>query len=403
MLFKLLDPKNEAAFKKIFGTKKNKDILIHFLNDIIVFKGREPIKKVTFLKSKMEPEIEAKKSSVVDVLCEDEKGSQYIVELQIANEKGFEKKAHYYASKAYVSQMDNGNEIIFLAITSYVVFPNKENYKSDHVILEEESHQNNLKNFSFTFLELPKFNGNIDELSTTVDKWAYFFKHAEKTSEDDFEKLFGNNDTLKKAYKELNRINWTPSEIYAYEEAEEQLRYYNACRECKFDEGVEQGVAEGRDEVRADIIKKMISNGFEVDEIYSMTGLKDLTSLDDPKLNEEIDEETSKDDLEKLVGKDDIIEKAFSALNPLNWAPEWLYAYELSEEYRKDFFVSLQEKFDEGLEKGRGEGVVEGRAEIIKKMKKSGLRIEEIHSITGLSELEINSALTIQISCRCQD
>jgi hypothetical protein len=27
---KFLDPKNDVAFKKIFGTEKNKDILIHF-------------------------------------------------------------------------------------------------------------------------------------------------------------------------------------------------------------------------------------------------------------------------------------------------------------------------------------------------------------------------------------
>ena len=28
---KFLDPKNDYAFKRIFGTEKNKDILIHFL------------------------------------------------------------------------------------------------------------------------------------------------------------------------------------------------------------------------------------------------------------------------------------------------------------------------------------------------------------------------------------
>lgn len=32
MITKFLDPKNDFAFQKIFGTEKNKDILIHFLN-----------------------------------------------------------------------------------------------------------------------------------------------------------------------------------------------------------------------------------------------------------------------------------------------------------------------------------------------------------------------------------
>lgn len=43
MVAVFLDPKNDAAFKKIFGTKKNKDILIHFLNDVILFKEKCPI------------------------------------------------------------------------------------------------------------------------------------------------------------------------------------------------------------------------------------------------------------------------------------------------------------------------------------------------------------------------
>ncbi|KJV69906.1 PD-(D/E)XK nuclease transposase family protein [Orientia tsutsugamushi str. UT76] len=38
---KILDPKNDVAFKKIFGSEKNKDILIHFLNDILLFEGIE--------------------------------------------------------------------------------------------------------------------------------------------------------------------------------------------------------------------------------------------------------------------------------------------------------------------------------------------------------------------------
>ncbi|WP_191283883.1 PD-(D/E)XK nuclease family transposase, partial [Cardinium endosymbiont of Culicoides punctatus] len=37
MIGKFLDPKNDFAFKKIFGTEKHKDILIHFLNDVLEF------------------------------------------------------------------------------------------------------------------------------------------------------------------------------------------------------------------------------------------------------------------------------------------------------------------------------------------------------------------------------
>jgi hypothetical protein len=38
---------NPVAFRKVFASENNKDILIHFLNDIIKFPA--PIEKVTFL------------------------------------------------------------------------------------------------------------------------------------------------------------------------------------------------------------------------------------------------------------------------------------------------------------------------------------------------------------------
>ena len=146
MFSKFLDPKNDVAFKKIFGTDKNKDILIHFLNDMITFKGQSSIVEVTFLKTTQDPETAAKKTSIVDILCKDEKGNTYIVEMQVAKEKGFEKRAQYYASKAYIAQADVGGEyhalkeIIFLAISNFIMFPNKSGFKSDHVILDKESH-----------------------------------------------------------------------------------------------------------------------------------------------------------------------------------------------------------------------------------------------------------------------
>ena len=79
MFGKFLDPKNDIAFRKIFGTEKNKDILIHFLNDVVDFGNKARIQDVSFLKTIQDPEIKAKKTSIVDILCEDEKGNRYIV------------------------------------------------------------------------------------------------------------------------------------------------------------------------------------------------------------------------------------------------------------------------------------------------------------------------------------
>ncbi len=72
---------------------------------MITFKEKKPVTDVIFLKTVQDPDIAVQKTSIVDVLCKDEDGNPYIVELQVAKEKGFEKRAHYYAAKAYSSQM----------------------------------------------------------------------------------------------------------------------------------------------------------------------------------------------------------------------------------------------------------------------------------------------------------
>ncbi len=251
MLYKFLDPKNDVAFRKIFGTEKNKDILIHFLNDMITFKEAEPIEDVTFLKTIQDPETAAKKTSIVDILCKDGKGNQYIVEMQVAKDKGFVKRAQYYAAKAYICQSNVGGkyhnlkEVVFLAISDFIMFPEKKNYKSDHVILDKKTHENDLKDFSFTFLEMPKFKLKIDELTTITDKWMYFFKHGGETSEKDLLKIIGSDQIIERAYDELNRFSWNEEELLTYEQAEKYEKSYVASMDQKFDEGIEIGEQRG--------------------------------------------------------------------------------------------------------------------------------------------------------------
>ncbi len=267
MFSKFLDPKNDVAFKKIFGTEKNKDILIHFLNDMITFKTKKPIKEVSFLKTIQDPEIAAKKTSIVDILCEDENGNQYIVEMQVAKEKGFEKRAQYYASKAYSSQAcvtgayHDLNEVVFLAITDFVMFPQKKSFKSDHVILDRESLENDLKDFSFTFLELPKFNKSLDHLGNIVDKWTYFFKNAEETSEEDLSKIIGHDPIIARAYKELSRFSWNEAELLTYSQAEKYEGAYQASLAQKFDEGEKKGIEKGLQEGEKKGIEKGLQEG----------------------------------------------------------------------------------------------------------------------------------------------
>ncbi len=254
------------------GTEKNKDILIHFLNDILGFTGKDEIKEIEFLSTIQDAEIASKKQSIVDVLCRDENGVQVIVEMQVAKTKGFEKRAQYYAAKAYSRQADKGDqyqdlkEIIFIAIADCILFPNKSEYKSDHVMLDKDSYEHDLKDFYFTFIELPKFpKTKEDQLESIVEKWIYYFKYADETSEEELEKIIGSDVIIKKAYEELNRFNWSEKEFIAYEQEIKRIRDERAVLEQKLDDAKKEG--------KIEVAKTMLANNVDVTTIVKFTGL----------------------------------------------------------------------------------------------------------------------------------
>ncbi len=281
MFSKLLNPTNDVAFKRIFGTERNKDILIHFINDMLVFRNNPIIVDVAFQPTIQDPDIASQKTSIIDVLCKDEAGRQYIVEMQVAKMKGFEKRAQYYAAKAYSSQSkvgtlyENLQEVVFIAIVDYIMFPDKKSIKSDHEILDRDSLTNDLKDFSFTFLELPKFQKSKNDLlnlNNNIEAWCYFFKYAEDINPKELDGIL-KNAIMGKAVNELVSFNWNDDELYQYESAEKRKNDYQSSMMQKFDEGKIQGKIEGITEEKIKIAKNMLAKGMNVKDIAELTGL----------------------------------------------------------------------------------------------------------------------------------
>ncbi len=287
-LSKFLDPKNDVAFRRIFGTEKNKDILIHFINDILELKEGDRIKEVTFLPTIQIPEIASKKQSTVDVLCKNENGEQIIIEMQVSPQEGFEKRAQYYAAKAYSRQLNKGKEegaryidlkaVIFIAISDTIIFKDKLFYKSDHIILDKESFAHDLKDFSFTFIELPKFKiTNIDLLTNIIEKWCFFFKNADQTSEADMYKLIGPDLVIERAYEELNQFNWSEVELLTYEREIKRIMDNRASEDYMLkqaeSQGMERGKAEGKAEKARDVARAMLLEGDSIEKINRITDL----------------------------------------------------------------------------------------------------------------------------------
>ncbi|MDE5060678.1 MULTISPECIES: Rpn family recombination-promoting nuclease/putative transposase [Wolbachia] len=285
---KFLDPKNDFAFRRIFGSVNNKDILIHFLNDMLGLTGVDQIEDVSFLSPIQDPDIASQKQSIVDVLCTDSAGTQLIIEMQVVKTTGFEKRAQYYAAKAYSSQAHKGDQyqdlkgVIFIAIADFILFPNKLAYKSDHVTFDKITYEHDLKDFSFTFIELPKFNKTKeDQLSNIVEKWIYFFKYADETSEEDLQKIIGSDVIIGRAYDVLNQYNWSKEERFAYDQTKKHIDdYLSSIQQGKIEgikigeeKGRKEGREEGKIEGKIEVAKTMLANNIDINTIVKCTGL----------------------------------------------------------------------------------------------------------------------------------
>ena len=69
------------------------------------------------------------KLSIVDVKCTDAHGVTYVVEMQVLQVEGFEKRVVYNVAKAYVNQIARGegypnlNDVVGITICDFVLWP----------------------------------------------------------------------------------------------------------------------------------------------------------------------------------------------------------------------------------------------------------------------------------------
>jgi predicted transposase/invertase (TIGR01784 family) len=285
-LSKFLDPKNDYAFKQIFGTEKNKDILVFFLNDILGYEGKNKVTEVDFLKTHQDPQIAAYRQSIIDVMVTSQDGTKFVVEMQLTRHAGFEKRAQYYAAKAYSQQILEEDEnhkkmavyaklkgVIFIAIANFILFPDKQEWSSTHHMLDIETYENDLKDFQFVFVELPKFKKNLGELKNIREKWAFFFKHAEECPLSDITRLIDNTPQMQRAFEAIDQASWSEEELNTYEQREKTILDNAVIEEQKIADAEKKGKEEGREEEKIEMVIKMLAKNKPIDEIIEFTGL----------------------------------------------------------------------------------------------------------------------------------
>ena len=286
---RLLDPKNDWAFKQVFGQEKNKNILISFLNAI--FKDiQDEIVDVTFLKVETDTEIITLRQSIVDVLCKTVDGRHFIVEMQRASDTGFIQRAVEYASRVYLNQRsiekkiknDKGGynkmrPVIFLAIMEKTLFPKKEAYLSHHQFRDIVTGEQDIKEMSFTFLELSKFNKHFEELNDDIDQWAYYFKKAKHITPEKLNKILSQGTIFGEAYKVLEKSAYSETQLLEYtryELKEEEIETRISDAKIEGEKiGEARGIEKGAQQTKIETAKNFLKMGLTLEQVAQGTGL----------------------------------------------------------------------------------------------------------------------------------
>jgi predicted transposase/invertase (TIGR01784 family) len=186
---KFINPKIDFAFKKIFGSEENKPILISFLNGLL-YPQESTIEDLEILNPYLSPKIRGIKETYLDVKARLENGTAVIIEMQVLNTEGFEKRILYNAAKSYSTQLATGesymhlNPVIALTVTDFILFPDFDQVDSCFILKEREflTDYPDL-DIQLFFMELPKFEKSLEELETLGDRWLFFLRYASQLNE----------------------------------------------------------------------------------------------------------------------------------------------------------------------------------------------------------------------------
>lgn len=275
-----LDPTSDIAFKKLFGNQAKKEILMSFLNSILEKKGEDIIVDVTITDPYNNPETNWLKLSIVDVRCVDQKGRHLIVEVQVKYQDDYPERVQHYVAHAIARQLGKGAKyreimpVIFIGILSEN-FSESPDYINHHTIRNTLTQEQLLKHMDFYFIELSKFNKELNQLESVTDKWIYLLKNAETL--DAIPTELQSPIEIEDAMDELKQGNLSPQELTAYDIYLDRRRVAQSVEETlirrSIAKGMQQGMEEGKHVQALAIATKMLQDGFDHETIAKLTTL----------------------------------------------------------------------------------------------------------------------------------
>ncbi len=166
---KYIDPFTDFGFKHIFGTEENKSVLISFLNDLLDIEYK--IVDITYRNlEKLGLNILDRKA-IFDIYCTDERGDNFIVELQRSKQKYFRDRSVYYTTFPIQEQSKRGSwdyylrRVYFIGILEFKM-DDSEEYIRKVQLMDTQPKIFSMTSLHTTILKSPNLKRVIRKLST---------------------------------------------------------------------------------------------------------------------------------------------------------------------------------------------------------------------------------------------
>ncbi|MGG1149809.1 Rpn family recombination-promoting nuclease/putative transposase [Bacillus wiedmannii] len=269
----------DFAFKQLFGTKGNEDILMEFLNAVLQNSLPAPITSLTLDDSHLHKEYKEDKLSIVDVRATLGTGEQVNVELQLSDKHDMGKRSLYYWAKLYASKMNGGmtyrdlHKSITINVLDFVTYPVHDSFQTTGTLWDIDKQLQVSKDIEIHFIELPKLvaqwrDAQVNPWHDSLVRWLLLlFANEDQNLTETLEAIAMEQDeTLQKAMQNWNNMSYNKEFRRAYEAREKLLLDEKAA--------VAHAEQKGREEERAQMIRNMSSRGATPEEIVDLTGIE---------------------------------------------------------------------------------------------------------------------------------
>ncbi len=224
-----IKPTVDFAFKKIFETPENAQILQGLMNAILQLDS--PIVELEILNPFNYQEFADDKRIVLDVRARDAEGRWLNVEMQVSVVPGLLQRLTYYASAMYIDQLQAGQHYtqlrpaISICLLRQPLFTDTPVPHHRFRLVDPEHGRELLGGIEVHTVELAKYN--LDEATISaapaMTQWAFFFLRADRYEASRLRELLP-GEAFQRAITALETIGAKTEDRQMYDQREKALR-----------------------------------------------------------------------------------------------------------------------------------------------------------------------------------